>query len=322
MGGSGLTAGSHGYRAGVAGPAFTLTGPLDLVRTAGAVRLGPYDPTVRLSPSELWWATRTPEGPGTVHGWISRGDVHAEAWGTGARWLEAQLPDLLGQRDDVTGFRPHHPAVERAWHRHRGVRVARSGVVLPALVAAVLGQRVTAEEAMRGWRALCRELGGPAPGPPPIAGDGGRGLLLPPDPSALAGRPSWWYHRLGIERHRADTLRRVGRHAARVQEAAGMALPQAWARLQAVPGVGPWTAAKVAGSALGDADAVPVGDYHLPSLVAWALAGEPRADDNRMLDLLAPYAGHRGRVLHLLLADGVHAPRYGPGRRLLPIARW
>lgn len=303
----------------MAAPAFTLTGPLDLVRTVGAVRHGPHDPTMRLGPSELWWATRTPEGPGTLHAWIVRGDVHAEAWGPGAGWLETQLPGVLGEHDDLAGFTPLHPAVERAWHRHRGLRVPRSGVVLPALVAAVLGQRVTAEEAMRAWRVLCRELGGPAPGPEPGAG---RALLLPPDPADLAGQPTWWYHRLGVERHRADTLRRVGRHAPRMQEAAGMALPQAWARLLAVPGVGPWTAAKVAGSALGDADAVPVGDYHLPSVVAWALAGEPRADDDRMLDLLAPYAGHRGRVLQLLLADGIHPPRYGPGRRLLPIARW
>ena len=74
---------------------------------------------------------------------------------------------------------------------------------------------------MRAWRALCRDLGGPAPGP---AGEpaGRPALLLPPDPERLAAQPSWWYHRLGIERHRADTLRRVGRHAARLEEAASM----------------------------------------------------------------------------------------------------
>ncbi|MDP9388413.1 MAG: DNA-3-methyladenine glycosylase 2 family protein, partial [Actinomycetota bacterium] len=81
---------------------------------------------------------------------------------------------------------------------------------------------------------------------------------------------------------------------------------------RALPGVGPWSAAKVGLVALGDADAVCVGDYHLPNQVAWALAGEPRAGDDRMLELLEPYRGHRGRVTRLLVAGGVRAPRYGP----------
>jgi 3-methyladenine DNA glycosylase/8-oxoguanine DNA glycosylase len=88
-----------------------------------------------------------------------------------------------------------------------------------------------------------------------------------------------------------------------------------------VEGVGPWTAALVAGEALGDPDAVPLGDYHLPHTVAWALAGEPRASDERMLDLLEPYRGQRDRVVRLLLAAGAHAPRFGPRRAIEPIAR-
>ena len=91
-------------------------------------------------------------------------------------------------------------------------------------------------------------------------------------------------------------------------------------RLQAIPGVGPWTAAEVAGVALGDPDAVSVGDYHLANTVAWALAGEPRADDERMLELLEPFAGHRGRVVRLLEAAGIGAPRFGPKLPLQPIA--
>ena len=60
--------------------------------------------------------------------------------------------------------------------------------------------------------------------------------------------------------------------------------------------------------ALGDADAVSVGDYHLPSLVSWALAGERRGTDERMLELLAPFAGHRGRVIRLLAGAGSSRP--------------
>lgn len=91
-----------------------------------------------------------------------------------------------------------------------------------------------------------------------------------------------------------------------------MALPDAYRRLQAFPGVGPWTAATVALMALGDVDAVPLGDYHLPDQVSWGLAGRRRGTDERMLELLEPYRGRRALVLRLLVAGGIRPPRRGP----------
>jgi 3-methyladenine DNA glycosylase/8-oxoguanine DNA glycosylase len=82
-------------------------------------------------------------------------------------------------------------------------------------------------------------------------------------------------------------------------------------RLQRIRGIGPWTAAIVTAVVLGDPDAVPVGDYHLPNTVAWWLADEPRATDERMLELLEPYQGHRWRVIRMAKATG-GAPKYGP----------
>ena len=87
-------------------------------------------------------------------------------------------------------------------------------------------------------------------------------------------------------------------------------------KLFPLPDVGPWTVGEVARVALGDPDAVSVGDYHLPTMVAFALVGEPRADDARMLELLEPYRGQRARVVRLLELSGIRAPRYGP--RLSP----
>jgi 3-methyladenine DNA glycosylase/8-oxoguanine DNA glycosylase len=87
---------------------------------------------------------------------------------------------------------------------------------------------------------------------------------------------------------------------------------RAYAALQAFPGIGPWTAAEVGLRAFGDPDAVSIGDFHLPNMVAFALAGEPRGTDERMLELLEPYRGHRGRVIRLLELGGTAAPRYGP----------
>jgi hypothetical protein len=65
---------------------------------------------------------------------------------------------------------------------------------------------------------------------------------------------------------------------------------------------------------------VSVGDFHLPNLVAFALAREPRADDARMLELLEPYRGHRARVIRLLELSGIRAPRYGPRLSIRGIA--
>ena len=93
-------------------------------------------------------------------------------------------------------------------------------------------------------------------------------------------------------------------------------------KLALLPGVGPWTIGSVMATAVGDADAVAVGDYHLKNVVAYALDGHPRGTDERMLELLAPYAGQRGRVVRLLLFDGNKAPAFGPRQRILPMARW
>ncbi len=78
---------------------------------------------------------------------------------------------------------------------------------------------------------------------------------------------------------------RAVRSAQRIERAepstTAMTSPEAEKRLRAVPGIGPWSSALVVSEALGDPDVVPVGDYHLPNTVAWALAGEARANDRR-----------------------------------------
>jgi hypothetical protein len=67
---------------------------------------------------------------------------------------------------------------------------------------------------------------------------------------------------------------------------------------------------------------VSVGDYHLPHLVCWALAGEPRGTDERMLELLEPYRGQRGRVALLIEHGGLQQPRRAPRMRLRSIATY
>lgn len=258
---------------------------------------------------------RTPDGPATVLLELRGTRVEAEAWGDGAEHLLDGLPAFLGLLDDPRGFDPSpHPVVADLARRRPGLRLGWTGAVFEALLPAILEQKVTGREALTAYVGLARRHGEPAPGPVAAA----HGLRLQPAPEVLAALPYYAYHPFGVEQRRAETIRRVARDAASLEALA--ALPgsraeigaAAAARLQARPGIGPWTAAEVRVRALGDPDAVSVGDFHLPNLVAFALAGEPRGTDERMLELLEPWRGHRARVIRLLELSGIEAPRFGP----------
>lgn len=256
---------------------------------------------------------RTPQGSATLEIRSDGDHLDVSAWGPGAAAAIGRAPTLLGAGDSLKGFEPRHRLVAELHRRMPGMRMARPGGVVDALVVAVLEQKWTGKEAVRAWTRLVAALGEPAPGPFP-------GLRLSPAPERLASTPYWTYHGFGVERRRADLLRLVGARAGRLEEAAAMSPEDAEARLRMLPGVGPWTAAEVLLNGLGHADAVSVGDDNLPSVVAWALAGEREADDARMLELLEPYRGHRGRVIRLLLAGGVMPERRGPRRTVRDIA--
>src|SRR5207237_7159116 len=94
--------------------------------------------------------------------------------------------------------------------------------------------------------------------------------------------PYWAVHRFGIERRRFAVIQTVAARAARLETTANLEPAEARLRLTSLPGIGQWSAAEVSVVAYGDRDAVSLGDYHLPHQVAWALAGEPRATDDRM----------------------------------------
>ena len=88
------------------------------------------------------------------------------------------------------------------------------------------------------------------------------------------------------------------------------------AALASVPGVGPWTRSCMAVQTWGQPDTVILGDDGIPSMVSWLLAGEQRADDARLAELLEPFRPHRHRVVRLAWASGATPPRrHHRGRR-------
>jgi 3-methyladenine DNA glycosylase/8-oxoguanine DNA glycosylase len=285
---------------------FEAPGPIDLRLSLASLRHGPADPTIRLGRDGVWLGRRTEVGPATLRIWTEPGSrtVHAQAWGPGAEPAMAAVPGLAGLLDDPARLAPANRLIRELQRRFGGLRLPRTGQLLPALVPAVTGQKVTAEEAHAAYAALVRRLGEPAPGPVP--------LRLSPTGASLAALPYFEFHPMGLERRRAELLRRIGGLEPRIEGWTALPAAEASARLQQITGIGPWTAAEACASAFGDPDAVSLGDAHLPDLVAWTLAGEPRGDDARMLELLAPYAGQRGRVIRLLEASGIRIPRFGP----------
>jgi 3-methyladenine DNA glycosylase/8-oxoguanine DNA glycosylase len=282
----------------------------------GPLRRGPADPTFRATPDgSVWRASRTPLGPGTLRVALRGGVAEAEAWGPGAEWLLDRLPELLGALDDPDAFEPRHRLVALARHRRPGLRLTRTGLVLESLIPSILEQKVTTDEAYRAWRLLVRKFGEPAPGPAP-----GR-MHVMPAPRTWALVPSWEWHRAGVDNKRASTILRAVRVAARLEQAVGMEPAEAQARLEVVPGIGPWTSAETVQRSHGAADSVTVGDLHLPGIVGYALAGDRDADDSVMLSLLQPYAGQRHRAARLILLSGCAPPRRAPRMRRGDIGR-
>jgi 3-methyladenine DNA glycosylase/8-oxoguanine DNA glycosylase len=283
--------------------------PTDIRLTLGGLGRGRTDPTHRFAADgSLWRTTLTPDGPATMR--ISRrsaDELRCEAWGQGAEAAVATAPALLGGDDDTADFRPGLPVLDRSHQRHIGLRIPRSGRVFEALVPAILEQKVITLQAHASWRHLVRKFGSAAPGPTPEP------MLVVPPARTWALIPSWDWHAAGVDPQRSRTVVTAARVAERLEECTGLSPDAAEARLRAVPGIGVWTAAEVGQRALGNADALSVGDYHLAGYVGHALFGRTRFSDEEMIAALERWRPHRYRVVRLLQAIGVPGrPRRGP----------
>ncbi len=312
---------------------WTPASPVDPHRTLAPLRRGSGDPTLRFGPGEIWRTSLTPAGPVTL--WLSaaagRSGIQAAAWGSGAEWAVAQVPELLGAHDDWTylddmlgsadtsAFRvppvagtgypqpDPHPLLLRSRRSAPGLRIPRTAMVFESLVPAVLEQRVVGADARQSWRQLVTKFGAPAPGPAPA------GMVVPPSAAEWAQIPSWEWHLAGVDPGRAATIRAAARVAAGLERtlAHGRGGERVISALRTVPGIGVWTAAEIVQRAHGDPDTVSVGDYHLAALVGWALIGR-KVDDVGMLELLEPWHGHRHRIVRLIEVSGFRKPRFAP----------
>lgn len=286
----------------MAGTVIPLDRPMDLRSTFGVTGL--KGPTQRVAEGGMWRSSRTPDGPATIRMSIADRGLSVDAWGDGTDWVMDRIEMLTGAADDGGSVVAHHEQLVPHLKAARGMRLPAVGVMVEVLIPVILAQKVTGILAGRNYRGLIRRYGGPAPGP--------LDLPLPPDPARLAVLPYYDYHPLGIEQKRASIVQRVCREADRLQRAADADLEAARATLLGLRGIGQWTVGRTMLVVQADPDAVPIGDYHVPNSVTWALAGEPRGTDERMMELLEPYTGQRGRVARIIERFAGHAPKYGP----------
>ncbi|OBG66833.1 3-methyladenine DNA glycosylase [Mycobacterium sp. E1715] len=285
----------------------TFPGAVSFGHTLAPLRRGAGDPCFQASgDGAIWRTSLLPTGPVTAR--ISRAAAnaaHCVAWGSGAPEFVEGLPALLGLEDDASDFVPHHPTVAAAQRRVPHLRLGRTGLVLEALIPAIIEQRVPGADAFRSWRLLVSKYGSPAPGPAPAR------MRVPPSAESWRYIPSWEFHRANVDPGRARTVVTCAQRASSLERLASRPAAQARAALMSLPGVGEWTAAETAQRAFGDADALSVGDYHIPKMIGWTLIGRP-VDDAGMVELLEPMRPHRHRVVRLLEASGLaYEPRRG-----------
>jgi AraC family transcriptional regulator, regulatory protein of adaptative response / DNA-3-methyladenine glycosylase II len=197
---------------------------------------------------------RLPHGPGIVA--LTPQDDHVEgtlrlddlrdlpAAVARARWLL----DLDADPVAVDAHLSEEPALRRVIARDPGRRVPRSPDGGELALRAVLGQQVSTAAAARHTARLVEQVGDPLESPD-------RGLThVFPTPEAVASAPDYC---LRMPERRRCTVRGVATLLARgeLRLEPDADREEATARLDAVPGVGPWTISVIAMRALGDPDA-------------------------------------------------------------------
>ena len=267
------------------------------------IRMGKLDPTVRREPHRLLVARHFRDGPATLELTERKDSIVARAWGPGADAAVESAHAMLGLHDPgIDDF--GHERLNAMLRPVMGTRLSRMPSVAQELPCHVLQQQISWRDAARTWKLMVGIHGEPAPGP--------SGLTLPLSFDQLRRIPIHAYQRAGVIQNRIPTLREIGRLGSRIDDWLEESTERYLRLVQTLPHMGPWTARHTLAVAMGHPDVIVPKDYALPHTVCWALTGQPRGTDQQMVDLLEPFRGNRWRVVRLLWALNISAPRRGP----------
>jgi 3-methyladenine DNA glycosylase/8-oxoguanine DNA glycosylase len=283
----------------VTDPCIVELSPVHLRRTFALHAFGKFDPSASWTEGDTLKKTYSAHG-GVCTVSVSRTDrgLRFEAEGAGAAEALSQLVAAAQIDDGYASFDPKHPAIAALHRELPGLRLIRVPWLFDIACSAVLQQRVRSTDAMREWRTICTRFGQTA----------ANGQTAFPSPSALSAVPLHELLAIGIDPRRARTLLALAHEIRLHPLRPDMTHEQLRLRLGRVPGVGPWTVDMILGFGAADTDAVPIGDLYLPHLVSFALAGERRGTDERMIQLLEPFRPHRFRVVRLVYAANISVP--------------
>ena len=282
-----------------------------LDNTYGTLAMGQFDPSMRTSRERVEIASWTPYGPVSVRAVHAGDTLSVFAWGDGADYAVESADGWLGLNDQPEAFQPPVGPVRDLHTRYSGMHFSSALSVPLRAIQIVLFQLVTYHEAVRTWNDLVKRHGSPAAGP--------LKLVQPPSANLIRSLSVDDLVYAGLTHKRARTIKAIATNASAIDRDAKKSAQAALGRLATLQGFGPWSLGYLDGTVFQNPDAVLLGDYHLPRMVAWHLIREQKADDARMLELLEPYAGHRFRVVRLIWASGEVQPRRGP--RMTPRAR-
>ena len=273
--------------------------PIHFERTFSLQRIGPYDPTAELDQHSFRKAFFYCQEPAAIEIVRSESSLHVTAFGPHAERLADETAHGLQQDDSYAIFSTQDSGVLRLHRLLPGLRLLRVPWLHDMTCSAILQQRIRFVDAMREWRRITARFGV----------DGPLGLRVFPSAEMLVQIPMFELQRLGMDEQRARTLLRFAQESRFVPFKPRMAFDALRTRLLRIPGIGPWTTETVVGHGAGDTDAAIPGDLHLPHLVCYALAGEPEGSDERMMELLEPFRGHRLRIIRLLYESRLVVPR-------------
>jgi AraC family transcriptional regulator of adaptative response / DNA-3-methyladenine glycosylase II len=203
------------------------------------------------------------DAAGAVHsGWL-RAQFRPEACAaeiTVSAGLQAVLPQVLWRLRALFDFDADPQAINACLHPDfpggEGLRVPGCVDGFELAVRAVLGQQITVAAARTLAQRLLEQFGEPIETPEPQV------HRLFPTPQALAKADAEQLGAIGIVRQRQAAIQALARAVAdgTLDLSSHADLAQTLAHLQALPGIGPWTAQYIAMRALRWPDAWPVGD--------------------------------------------------------------
>lgn len=273
--------------------------PVHFSRTFSLQRLGRYDPSADAGRDWFRKAFFYRGEPAAVEFFRDGDGLEVRAHAPGAADLLEETLHGLRQDDRYITFPRDDSGMLRLYRRLPGLRLLRVPWLYDITCSAILQQRIRTVDAMRDWRRIALRWGVDAP----------FGLRAFPSAEMLAHIAQFELEALGIDAQRSRTLLRFAQESRFGPLRPEMNFAELRRRLLRVPGIGSWTTETVLGYGAADADAAMPADLHLPHLVCYALAGEQQGSDERMMELLEPFRGHRFRIIRLLYESRLAVPR-------------